>query len=230
MKKVLIKSLMIAIMVAVMVFGIVNLSISAEAEETNIAAGTVGEGISWVIGADGVLTISGSGEAFDFSWYSPPWIEYADQITSVKIEEGITQIPDTLLCSLNYATKIYIPSTVSYIGTIAFDNSFGIEEYVVAADNESYKSVIIALFKGEISKIFDSDRLDYKTMLQQFAEQEGTAILEYRTVSEDGPEHDKSFTVCAYINNNEVGRATAGTKKAAEMRCARIALELFGVI
>ena len=131
---------MIAIMVAVMVFGIVNLSISAEAEETNIAAGTVGEGISWVIGADGVLTISGSGEAFDFSWYSPPWLEYADQITSVKIEEGITQIPDTLLCSLNYATKIYIPSTVSYIGTIAFDNSFGIEEYVVAADNESYKS------------------------------------------------------------------------------------------
>ena len=98
------------------------------------------------------------------------------------------------------------------------------------SDSMSYKSVIVSLFKGEISKLFDADRLDYKTMLQQFAEQEGTAILEYRTVAEDGPEHDKSFTVCAYINNNEVGRATAGTKKDAEMRCARIALELFGVI
>lgn len=96
--------------------------------------------------------------------------------------------------------------------------------------SDIYKDVIISLFKGEMKGLFDGERLDYKTMLQQFAEQEGSAILEYRTVSEEGPEHNKSFTVCAYINNNEVGRATAGTKKDAEMCSARIALELFGVI
>ena len=98
------------------------------------------------------------------------------------------------------------------------------------ASDELYKEVVISLFKDEMANLFDRDMLDYKTMLQQFAEQDGSAILEYRTVSEDGPEHDKRFTVCAYINNNEVGRATAGTKKDAEMHCARIALELFGVI
>ena len=98
------------------------------------------------------------------------------------------------------------------------------------ASDELYKGVVISLFKDEMANLFDRDMLDYKTMLQQFAEQDGSAILEYRTVSEDGPEHDKRFTVCAYINNNEVGRATAGTKKDAEMHCARIALELFGVI
>lgn len=97
-------------------------------------------------------------------------------------------------------------------------------------DEELYKGVIISLFREEIANLFSDDGLDYKTMLQQFAEQEGSAILEYRTVSEDGPEHNKSFTVCAYINNNEVGRATGGTKKDAEMRSARMALELFGVI
>lgn len=97
-------------------------------------------------------------------------------------------------------------------------------------DEDAYKNVIISLFADEISGLFSGDRLDYKTMLQQFAEQEGTAILEYRIVSEDGPEHNKSFTVCAYINNNEVGRATSRTKKDAEMRSAKMALKLFGVI
>lgn len=97
-------------------------------------------------------------------------------------------------------------------------------------DEKLYKSVIISLFNREIANLFSGDELDYKSMLQQFAEQEGTAILEYRTVSEDGPEHNKTFTVCAYINNNEVGRATARTKKDAEMHSAKIALELFGVI
>lgn len=134
------KLLLIAIFSFVIIFSISGLGITAKAAEEDIASGTVGDGISWVIGADGTLTISGSGEAFDFSWYSPPWIEYADQITSVKIEEGITKIPDSLLCSLDYTSKIYIPSTVSYIGSVAFDNSFGIGEYVVAADNENFKS------------------------------------------------------------------------------------------
>ena len=134
------KLLLIAIFSFVIIFSISGLGITAKASEGDIAGGTVGDGISWVIGADGTLTISGSGEAFDFSWYSPPWIEYADQITSVKIEEGITKIPDSLLCSLDYTSKIYIPSTVSYIGSVAFDNSFGIGEYVVAADNENFKS------------------------------------------------------------------------------------------
>jgi ribonuclease-3 len=97
-------------------------------------------------------------------------------------------------------------------------------------DEALYKRLIISLFKDEIANLFSGDGLDYKTMLQQFAEQEGSAILEYRTVSEDGPEHNKQFTVCAYVNNNEVGRATASTKKDAEMRSAKMALELFGVI
>jgi ribonuclease-3 len=67
-------------------------------------------------------------------------------------------------------------------------------------------------------------------MLQQLAEQEGSAILEYRVLSEDGPEHNKCSTVAAFVNNNEVGRASARTKKDAEMLSAKIALKLFGVI
>ena len=98
-----------------------------------------------------------------------------------------------------------------------------------AKGSDSYKSVILALFLDEIDAAANQ-RTDYKTMLQQLAEQEGSAILEYKIVSEDGPEHDKLFTVEAIVNNNVVGRGSAQTKKDAEMQAAKMALQLFGVV
>ena len=98
-----------------------------------------------------------------------------------------------------------------------------------AQGKESYKAVVLSLFEEEIKKS-SRERTDFKTRLQQLAEQDGAAVLEYRVISEDGPEHNKSFTVAAYINNNEVGRGSGKTKKLAEMHAAKMALKLFGVV
>jgi ribonuclease-3 len=97
-----------------------------------------------------------------------------------------------------------------------------------AIQSEDYRSVILKLFKTEIDNSA-KQKTDAKTKLQQLAEQDGSAILEYRTVFEEGPEHNKRFTVAAYINNNEVGVGTGRTKKLAEMQAAKMALKLFGV-
>ena len=99
----------------------------------------------------------------------------------------------------------------------------------LAKGSDSYKSVILSLLADEIS-IAAAQKTDYKTMLQQFVEQEGSSSLKYRLVSEDGPEHDKLFTVEAIVNNNVVGRGSAQTKKDAEMQAAKMALHLFGVV
>ncbi len=98
----------------------------------------------------------------------------------------------------------------------------------VSRGSEEYKKVILTLFSGEIENSA-TQKTDAKTRLQQLAEQDGSAILEYRILREEGPEHNKRFTVAAYINNNEVGRGDGGTKKHAEMRAAKMALKLFGV-
>lgn len=95
--------------------------------------------------------------------------------------------------------------------------------------NERYKDVVFNLFADEI-KNSSRQRTDFKTRLQQLAEQDGSAVLEYRVIEEEGPEHNKSFTVAAYINNNEVGRGSGRTKKLAEMQAAKMALRLFGVL
>ena len=102
--------------------------------------------------------------------------------------------------------------------------------YLDSADMDTCRSLILTLFREEINTVSTQKKTDYKTMLQQLIEQDGTSELEYRIVDEAGPEHDKTFTVVAYINNNEVGKGTASTKKNAEMQAARAALSLFGVV
>lgn len=92
-----------------------------------------------------------------------------------------------------------------------------------------YKSIVENMFSEEIKKAVDMPVTDCKTTLQQFVEKDGGSVLEYAVVDEQGPEHAKKFTVVAKVNNNVVGKGIAGSKKEAEMKAAREALELFGL-
>lgn len=95
--------------------------------------------------------------------------------------------------------------------------------------SDEYKKVILSLFSDEVISESSKQKSDYKTVLQQLIEQDGAATLEYRVLSEDGPDHKKIFKVACYVNNNEVGKGEAATKKEAEMLAAKMALLLFGV-
>jgi len=96
-------------------------------------------------------------------------------------------------------------------------------------DADAAKRLILRLFDGEIKKSRNMQNGDFKTMLQQLVEKDGSATLEYRLTKEEGPEHKKYFEIEAYVNNNLVGRGTGVTKKDAEKAAAREALLLFGV-
>ena len=103
--------------------------------------------------------------------------------------------------------------------------------YLDSVDNPSvHESVLLELFSETLSCLDDSFEGDYKTMLQQLVEKDGASELVYEVVSEEGPEHNKRFTVVALINNNEVGRGKAKNKKDAEMQAAKVALKLFGIV
>ena len=70
--------------------------------------------------------------------------------------------------------------------------------------------------------------IDYKTMLQQIVQQEQGELLEYQLTGESGPAHDRSFSVCAMLNNNIIGRGSGHSKREAEQNAAKDALTLFG--
>ncbi len=96
--------------------------------------------------------------------------------------------------------------------------------------NADYRKVILELVSGEIENALAMQKGDFKTLLQQLVEKDGASLLEYEVISEDGPEHDKIFTVAAKVNNNVVGTGKSKSKKDAEMKAAKLALELFGVL
>ena len=103
--------------------------------------------------------------------------------------------------------------------------------YLDSVDDPSvHESVLLELFSDTLSGLDDSFEGDYKTMLQQLVEKDGASELVYEVISEEGPEHNKRFTVVALINNNEVGRGKAKNKKDAEMQAAKVALKLFGIV
>ena len=52
--------------------------------------------------------------------------------------------------------------------------------------------------------------------------------MEYHLIKEEGPDHNKSFTVSVYLNSNLLATANGKSKKEAEQNAAHEALKLMG--
>lgn len=61
---------------------------------------------------------------------------------------------------------------------------------------------------------------DSKTILQEMVQEAGNKPLDYILVGEEGPDHDKRFTVQVCVNGTAAGTGTGHTKKAAEQAAA----------
>ena len=61
---------------------------------------------------------------------------------------------------------------------------------------------------------------DSKTILQEMVQSMGETALVYDLLQEEGPDHNKTFLVCAKMGETEIGRGAGRTKKAAEQVAA----------
>lgn len=69
---------------------------------------------------------------------------------------------------------------------------------------------------------------DYKTTLQEIVQKNRQETLSYQLVKEEGPDHDKMFTVEILLNSNVFACGNGKSKKEAEQMAAKQALELMG--
>lgn len=67
---------------------------------------------------------------------------------------------------------------------------------------------------------------DYKSALQEMLQQSGRGLADYRVVRESGPDHQKIFFVEIWLDQHRIAGGEAGTKKEAEQKAARAALDL----
>lgn len=178
-----------------------------------------------------------------------------DSVLSIVVSdylfENFTDIPEgeltktraTLVCEkalYNFGSRINLGSYIM-LGK-GEEIAGGRERPSIIAD--AFEAVIAAIYldggmeaaKRHIMRFLPSDVLgaaaeaydDYKTILQEIIQRNPEERVEYRLVSESGPDHNKSFTVRVMLNSNIIGEGTAHSKKSAEQLAAREALRLMG--
>jgi ribonuclease-3 len=92
--------------------------------------------------------------------------------------------------------------------------AFGIERTAPA---------VVESFREEIEQALEHP-VDYKSVLQERLARRAEVVA-YRTVSEQGPAHDRSFVAVAEVAGEELGRGEGKTKKAAEQEAALHAMD-----
>jgi len=82
---------------------------------------------------------------------------------------------------------------------------------------------VVASFAAEIDEALEHP-VDYKSVLQERLARRAEVVA-YRTISEEGPAHDRVFIAVAEVAGQELGRGEGKTKKGAEQEAALQALD-----
>ena len=94
---------------------------SSKKANSFLKEGSCGENLSWQLTANGELIISGYGAMKNYhSQNVAPWMEYADYINSICINDGITEIGSQAFRKLINVEHVDIPKSVTKIGANAF--------------------------------------------------------------------------------------------------------------
>ena len=110
------------------------MGLSANAE----TSGTCGPNLKWHLTDNGVLTISGKGEMYDYSNDNKaPWGN--DGIKRIIIGDGVTTIGGYAFYICSALTSVTIPNSVTTIGEYAFWDC--IYNHRTTKTNQKYPSV-----------------------------------------------------------------------------------------
>ena len=93
---------------------------------------------------------------------------------------------------------------------------------------ECARDFVMDFITPEIRNLRKKPIKDYKTTLQEIVQKNPGEKLEYRLISESGPDHNKHFVAEVLLNSNSIGKGGGRSKKEAEQQAAREALELMG--
>ena len=84
-------------------------------------AESCGDSLKWSYNSGtGKLTITGSGDMWDFAYEGTPWEEYRYDITAIALPSGLTSIGDYAFAYCYELTSVSIPDSVTRIGYSAF--------------------------------------------------------------------------------------------------------------
>jgi ribonuclease-3 len=106
----------------------------------------------------------------------------------------------------------------AFLGALYLDQGF--DRVLAFLDTQVFPKITDGAFSHE---------MDYKTQLQELVQQTKNQTVAYRMVEEKGPAHDRSFIVEVLIKDKVSGTGEGRTKKEAEQRAAKKALDYYSL-
>lgn len=103
------------------------------------------------------------------------------------------------------------------IGAMFLDGGFEVVKKFVRRD--------FAKLIADLDPVQDFEK-DYKTRLQEVMQKEHKEAPTYEIICEDGPPHERTFTVCVRAKEVNLTTGTGRSKKSAEQAAAKKALEI----
>ncbi|MGN0469164.1 MAG: leucine-rich repeat domain-containing protein, partial [Acutalibacteraceae bacterium] len=124
------------------------------------------ENISYTFNEDtGLLTISGSGPMQDYDFddegfsVNTPYCQYRDKITSLVVEEGITEIGTYAFAFLPNLKTAVLPSTLTSIGDAAF-------YYDLRLESVNLPSSLLSIGQSSFAMCFSLNAVDFPEGVQ----------------------------------------------------------------
>ena len=105
-----------------------------------IASGTCGIDARWELDKDGALTISGTGDMYNYTSTTLPWKTYNKIITSIVIENGIECIGDYDFYGLSALETLELPNSILEIGQYAFFQCINLKSCLIPKGAEFINS------------------------------------------------------------------------------------------
>jgi ribonuclease-3 len=102
------------------------------------------------------------------------------------------------------------------IGAIYLDQGYDSAKYFISKN----------LFHLIDKIIEDKSWIDAKSQFQEKAQEEESLTPQYKSLKEEGPDHDKRFTIGVYLGDQLVAEGEGMSKQEAEQAAARKALEI----
>ena len=198
--------------------------------ELKIAEGSCGDKLTWTLGNDGVLEISGEGKMYDFDFEAKegensfnPWTLYRDQIKKVVVNDGVEYIGNFAFFGFAELEEVEISDSVKEIGENAFEgcDKLDAEAFTEPATEEETTEAVVeettknspivvkeeeeAVGAGTVSVANCSVRLSVGSYLYDGTAKKPSASVYYGSTK---LVKNTDFTI-SYKNNINVGTATA---------------------
>jgi ribonuclease III len=132
-------------------------------------------------------------------------------------------VPERLRSAAPAASASTVPALVTTERVLASVIEAVIGACYLAFGYDRTAAAVVEAFAPEIEEALEHS-VDYKSALQERLARRG-ALVSYAVVDEQGPPHERIFSISATIEGVEVGRGTGRSKKDAEQLAAQAALE-----